>query len=947
MTYPGQVVEVVIARHGASLLGDHTAADTSILVDNATPFDENGGQVLIDGEVYDWTAVDEVDDADDSGEANGLLTITPGLVGAVADGTPVDLWSGEQILDDVVLKVDTGEGPPAEVVVAADQRDAWSSREGSVDPPVAVVLSDDLTRLEDAPGWTPSRDLRSADPTTVPPAADGVVPAAPVLTVSSGPGLIFGFITPPTTNADGDPQADAVRYNVYAATTEGGVTADPALLVSSGPEVVKSFRNLGDGTPFEFKDVDGEPVSYYFAASAVDNDGESALSPVVSASMNTLDASAYLTAGTITAELMRSVMSLSGLFTTRGLDGDGNPTGQGTDMGALGLFSYDAAGNPRVALPNDPSLPFEFHGNVYADFLIASQLTVLLATSLAQGAVFTLQSSITAPQAPPTVSVGFVNQQFTDDGKWGDRQGWSTDGTYWYTARQAGSGIVVEKWNSGGTLASSHTDATSGDGTVHGTVAGGGKLFILYTLTSSPTFYRVKSYSTPALVFDNQWFLDSGGATSAQLPVGTRGCAIGYDSGTSELLLAQSRTTNSDKVRIRRLTLNFDTSITWGSSVDSTHAYAYGLSHILYGSFDLGANRYIFGRTVANFDFQVVNTSGVQQAGEQWTSNLPGTIRGMDWNGTNFKAITIDGVMQTYEAGSGNRWTTSTDATWYAAYNWTNGASHTPVGPIATFTMKKRARVTITAAALAAGTTGADIYLAKGSTPPTSGTSSMRKQAAGSGTPPSLTVTNALFGSNDNPTTNTFGAGTPAQIRSEAVDAASAAVVNIKGDGSGRVGPMSWNADGSDPLSKVKASTQTVTSSTTKVDCTDIAFPVVAGGSYIFRAALRVTGQTAGDIAIDWTHPGGTITIFGLGPDAAMASGTTAADMEVIVRSGTASPSTSTTYGLSGSATDVFLDGSYVATSAGTVQMRFAQAVSNATGTQVVSGSFIRAQRTA
>ena len=158
MSVSGQVVEVVVRPRGSELVADAAVSATTVTVQDPTPFDA-GAQVRIDGTTYTLVDVAEVDDPDDSESTNGVLTLDAGLAATVTEGTTVDLWSGSQVLDDVVLNVvTTADEPPVSVTVSAGQRKDWRALEGPVEPPVTATLSEDLLVLLDAPGYSPTFD---------------------------------------------------------------------------------------------------------------------------------------------------------------------------------------------------------------------------------------------------------------------------------------------------------------------------------------------------------------------------------------------------------------------------------------------------------------------------------------------------------------------------------------------------------------------------------------------------------------------------------------------------------------------------------------------------------------------------------------------------------------------------------------------------------------------
>lgn len=141
-----------------------------------------------------------------------------------------------------------------------------------------------------------------------------------------------------------------------------------------------------------------------------------------------------------------------------------------------------------------------------------------------------------------------------------------------------------------------------------------------------------------------------------------------------------------------------------------------------------------------------------------------------------------------------------------------------------------------------------------------------------------------------------------------------------------------------------KAADQSVTSSTTLVDCTGLAFAATAGVTYYLDGYLLVTGVSAGDLAYGATHPGGTLRLdaLGMSKDASSAPAGTGAGVNVdavITASGGSQTHVGTVTGIT---TAVRLMGFYTATSSGTFQVQFAQRSSNMTATSILAGSFLR-----
>lgn len=100
--------------------------------------------------------------------------------------------------------------------------------------------------------------------------------------------------------------------------------------------------------------------------------------------------------------------------------------------------------------------------------------------------------------------------------------------------------------------------------------------------------------------------------------------------------------------------------------------------------------------------------------------------------------------------------------------------------------MKKRSRLTVYTSPYQSGTTGTNVYLAKGSTAPNINAASMTLVGATTGSPPRITTANALFTPLNNLTASTFSTGASSAIASAAIDSIDALVV-LRSDGTGRL----------------------------------------------------------------------------------------------------------------------------------------------------------------
>lgn len=143
-----------------------------------------------------------------------------------------------------------------------------------------------------------------------------------------------------------------------------------------------------------------------------------------------------------------------------------------------------------------------------------------------------------------------------------------------------------------------------------------------------------------------------------------------------------------------------------------------------------------------------------------------------------------------------------------------------------------------------------------------------------------------------------------------------------------------------------KTADESVTSSTTLQNDDTLLVSVEASAVYEFALHLAVVGNTTGDFKMGFTFPtsstcwwsgkGGVETDAGFG-----ASGSTRHSVSFGDASGTAVAYTGSTTILSIHVMGVLS----VSTTAGTLQLQWAQNTSNATATTVKAGSFLRAQR--
>jgi len=146
----------------------------------------------------------------------------------------------------------------------------------------------------------------------------------------------------------------------------------------------------------------------------------------------------------------------------------------------------------------------------------------------------------------------------------------------------------------------------------------------------------------------------------------------------------------------------------------------------------------------------------------------------------------------------------------------------------------------------------------------------------------------------------------------------------------------------------LKTADESVTSSTAQQNDNELLLAVEANVTYIGALVVAATSaaNAAGDINIGYTFPSGaTLHFWSIGAHNALASGSQA-DLEAIVRLSATSGTTVTPYGLSTANINIVQPLLLTTSStAGTLQMQWAQQSSNANASTVKAGSYMYLER--
>lgn len=816
MSNPGSLVEVLTQSRGSQVVGDHLSGATVLLVDDPTPFGDADGQVFVDGNSYTYTAVTEIPDTTDPSTTNGQLALTSGLAASVADLTPVEVWNGSQVLDDAILMVSVGvEGdPPIPVTLTAEQRVFWEGRLGPVDPPVAVSLSDDLTMLLDAPGWTPSVNgaaiVGFPDPAAVavdPPAASPAIATvqgnATGLTVVTAPIL-------PTTLLDfyvnGVLVATNQRTTVINLTTDG----TNALAIDTDYTVTVQAHNAA---------TDADPTHLPAISAGV----TARLDPGVTAT----EVTAILQAGFILAGSIQVGSSMT-------LDGVGGITVTQTD-GRQTYMRADGSGN-------------QFVGQATLDAAtILGALTILGQTNNLNG-LLTLGSGVSDPTAKPGVAAaGWDSVTQSSGAIYGfNPRGLFDNGSTWvYTDSASYSGNVnsIDKTTGARGLLSNLPANFAGVG---GVVKVGTNWYVLGVDGS-------RSGNWYVYVFNSSWV-----KTGEWAPNGVSGdsLAIGVD-GTG--LLIAKRTVGGNLYVSNYTTVGVESSfVLCGMWTGET------MVGVVKAAVDTATVRFV---VASPSGIRVFNTgTGTRVNSEEWTPAA--NPLGISTNGSNWATLSNSRVWKY----------TNLIGTWDFAFTWVDndaagaGVAETKRSAKLATAPTKRAKWTISlpSAPPDDGTTDgantANLYAVA------TGGTLVLQTALAEGTFSATYSTLATAGTAP-PSTSGFAArpGSIGRLASTAQDTSSNPIVDIRGDGAGRLGPLTWDATGAGisprggiiavPVTASATGTANVTFSPAFNNAPIVQLTVVGSTSYLTHTTVTptTTGMTVG--VRHWQGTATTVTI--------------------------------------------------------------------------------------
>ena len=470
-------------------------------------------------------------------------------------------------------------------------------------------------------------------------------------------------------------------------------------------------------------------------------------------------------------------------------------SGARVQMDVGGLRVFDASDDQMVQLPSDGTAA-TFNGELVAKSLTSTGRASFLADNnrLEPGAGLVLAAGVGDPPSPPVVSNH--HKQITPpalvDGESVSGLAYG-DGLFW-RAVDAGAGNNgldrVEGIDRNGVV--QRTIPLLNFWARNGLAVVGDELFALGIRDDRPANVRnkerwVRVYGLDG-TYKRQWEYPNYGTGTYQPGIGS--------TPAGNVSIAQCWQDGKLSWRSFTPTGSLINTTTRDAPVKSDAVGIYG------GTADFGATRTVFAKGFTpgtNRQFTVYGSNGNDYFPEQsWYSPGRGDVKGLAWDGAKFYSIDTAGVITEY--GSLNMGDDS--ANWWATYRWVgSGGKTTRIAPPARFAWARRSRVRVSAPNIPQGVTTIEPSLAfKVTTPARSDFTSPAWVAGDTPATVNYEVLDPYWYVGSPPgDINNFPNSTPSSVK------AASGLFEVKGDGSGRWGPLTFNPDGSMSSSAVPA----------------------------------------------------------------------------------------------------------------------------------------------
>ncbi len=673
-------------------------------------------------------------------------------------------------------------------------------------------------------------------------ATDRVAPtSSPTPEVIPGIGAFF-LRWPAITNHD------PVSYEVHVSDTTGFTPSSTTLYTTTSAysatlrHLVPVDTNTGDPLAFNYDQL------YYFRLIAKDADGSAAAGTQVSSSMPQIggvDIAAQavkadnIAGGTITGDLFSSSITLASTISTGALDPSGALTGARVELGQAGLTIYDVTGRAITGFPLDPNQDNFMQGNLTALSADIKDNFKMHGTNneISTQAELVVAEGVSAPTAPPVLSAtydtvqldttnayvalnqspGFDMGSFSFDPSQVTSMVWDAANACWTIAQVKSTGTRFWRFNTDGTIKingffgrpwvddwNGRFKTTSTYNTTTGKHA--------HMVTQNPDWFIWGEDLAGTSRINHvplSWILDLNYPPQ-----------LGYDSAAQRYMMVQNVGGTTGTLQVRRFHLVAGVDPDWGTAVSDSvvvgpagSGIANRVNGVVFGrQVNASADRYAI--SADNFtDIYVYDTAVpfvqkiVDGSYEQWTK--PGPSMAFTHDGTQFVSVDATGKITKY---TGWNWPQAGLKTYVGVSSVAtrpNPDLFTPVGtPMSAMNQPRRAKLTITMPQT--NDTGAtndanqwELFYARAAAQPTVPSTLKSMGMIGSNTGPTTkTITADPTGAAPpggikgiSGSTNTFPGANPAVLRSAHTDG-SGSLVQISGDGSGRIGTASWDSSG-------------------------------------------------------------------------------------------------------------------------------------------------------
>lgn len=410
-----------------------------------------------------------------------------------------------------------------------------------------------------------------------------------------------------------------------------------------------------------------------------------------------------VSADQITAGTLRADVNLASTIRT-------GETGARVELSNEGLVSYDTDGEVSVVMPTDPESDASFAGSIVAGGLTVTGSAAFRSTGneISKGGNLLLQSATTAPQNAPSAVVGWEFETMANGTAY--RGLVHHNGKLW--AGRINAPEIVAQDGETVTL----QVAWNGTPPLHptgGITRVGSHWYILGREAGTGDWYISKCNDSGEDVGRTYW-------GTSQIPYEQYPC-IGTD-GTN-LLIAQFDPT-ADRFYIQTRDAG---SLAWVAAFPtaSNPGFSGPAVGVARGQFDIGVDLFVILSQHGN-NYWTYRPGGSYDPDFVWPSPFMGSAGGFAWDGTRFWCV------ENVAAYSSNRlakhstvkWVGPSSRTYHAALTWRNSVEgyETDAGRVGSFSMRKRAWVTLTAPEIPDGGNPEDpdsvaFYLSQATTP--------------------------------------------------------------------------------------------------------------------------------------------------------------------------------------------------------------------------------------